>query len=265
MSRKSLEDSIREASGPAQLARNSDTGPWVYAGVPPEVTNWRSEQAAWRETCALFQQSHHMTDLYIEGPDAIRLLSDLGVNSFTGFSVNKAKQFVACNADGYVIGDAVLFFLDSERVSLVGRPSAMNWVEYSARSGGYDVITERDERTAENPTGGRKMYRFQVQGPHALDVLGARPKRRCRRSPSSIWARSRSPVERSGRSITVCQALPEWSCTARGTITTPFMAHSSRQAPTTASFGSARVLTGRTPLSLAGSPRPFRRSSVAMT
>lgn len=176
MSRKSLEDSIREASGPAQLARNSDTGPWVYAGVPPEVTNWRSEQAAWRETCALFQQSHHMTDLYIEGPDAIRLLSDLGVNSFTGFSVNKAKQFVACNADGYVIGDAVLFFLDSERVSLVGRPSAMNWVEYSARSGGYDVITERDERTAENPTGGRKMYRFQVQGPHALDVLGSATK-----------------------------------------------------------------------------------------
>src|SRR4029450_7485895 len=30
---------------------------------------------------------------------------------------------------------------------------------------------EREERTAVNPTGRRKLYRFQVQGPTALDVL----------------------------------------------------------------------------------------------
>ena len=46
-----------------------------------------------------------MTDLYIEGPDAIKLLSALGVNTLRNFAVNKAKQFVACNHDGYVIGD----------------------------------------------------------------------------------------------------------------------------------------------------------------
>ena len=52
-----------------------------------------------------------MTDLYIEGPDALKVLSDLGVNSFATFKVNQAKQFVACNYDGYVIGDAILFYL----------------------------------------------------------------------------------------------------------------------------------------------------------
>ena len=36
-----------------------------------------------------------MTDLYIQGPDALKLLSDLGVNSFDNFAVDKAKQFVA--------------------------------------------------------------------------------------------------------------------------------------------------------------------------
>ena len=56
-----------------------------------------------------------MTDLYIEGPDVIALLSDLGVNTFANFQVDKAKQFVACNHDGYVIGDAILFFLDENR------------------------------------------------------------------------------------------------------------------------------------------------------
>ena len=99
------------------------------------------------------------------------LFSSLGVNTFENFQVGKAKQFVACNHDGYVIGDAILFFLDENRVNLVGRPSAHNWVQYHAETGDFDVTLDRDERTAANPTGRRKIYRFQVQGPTALDVL----------------------------------------------------------------------------------------------
>jgi len=152
------------------MVRNSQIGPYVYPKVPSEFSNWRDEQHAWRETSCLFDQSHHMTDLYVSGPDALRLLSDLGVNSFNGFAVGKAKQFVCCNPDGYVIGDAILFFLDGDRLSLVGRPSAHNWVQYHAETGDYDVALERDERSAVNPAG-RKLYRFQVQGPNALEVL----------------------------------------------------------------------------------------------
>jgi glycine cleavage system aminomethyltransferase T len=36
-----------------------------------------------------------MTDLHIEGPDTIRLLSALGVNTFRNFTHDKAKQLVA--------------------------------------------------------------------------------------------------------------------------------------------------------------------------
>ena len=54
---------------------------------------------------------------------------------------------------------------------LVGRPSAHNWVQYHAETGDYDVELSRDERTAVNPSGRRELYRFQVQGPTALDVL----------------------------------------------------------------------------------------------
>jgi glycine cleavage system aminomethyltransferase T len=111
-----------------------------------------------------------MTDLYLNGKDVIRLLSDLGINSFRGFGVDKAKQFVACSHDGFVIGDAILFFLDADEVSLVGRPPAINWVQYHAETGDYDVTAVRDERSAVNP-GGRRMYRFQVQGPNALAVM----------------------------------------------------------------------------------------------
>ena len=154
-----------------QDLRDSQIGPYVYPMVPSEFSNWRDEQRAWRETCALFDQSHHMTDLTIEGPDVIRLLSDLGVNSFATFQVNKAKQFVACNPDGYVIGDGILFYLDEDKLRLVGRPSAHNWVHYHAETQGYDVEVTRDERTAANPSGRRELYRYQLQGPTAMQVL----------------------------------------------------------------------------------------------
>ncbi|HEY8518546.1 MAG TPA: aminomethyl transferase family protein [Gammaproteobacteria bacterium] len=170
MSHQSLEDLLRAAPSPVHMLRNSQIGPYAFPVVPSEFTNWRDEQRAWRETCALFDQSHHMTDLYVRGRDALRLLSDLGVNSFKGFEVNKAKQFVACNHDGYVIGDAILFHLDKDELSLVGRPSAINWVQYHAETGGYDVSLERDERSAENQ-GRRKVFRYQVQGPNAVRLM----------------------------------------------------------------------------------------------
>ncbi len=173
MSHRNLEEALQSAGSAVALARNSQIGPYVYPAVPSEFSNWRDEQVAWRETCALFDQSHHMTDLSIQGPDVIRLLSDLGVNSFENFAVDKAKQFVACNHDGYVIGDGILFFLEEDKVRLVGRPSAHNWVQYHAETGDYDVQVQRDERTAVNPTGGRELYRFQLQGPTAPGILEA--------------------------------------------------------------------------------------------
>ncbi len=171
MSHRSLEELLSEVGNPVELVRNSQIGPYVYPRVPGEFSNWRDEQRAWRETCALFDQSHHMTDLYVEGPDVIPLFSHLGVNTFQNFTVNKAKQFVACNDDGYVIGDGILFCVEENSVILVGRPSAHNWVQYHAETGGYDVKLDRDERTAVNPSGRRRVYRYQVQGPNALQVL----------------------------------------------------------------------------------------------
>ncbi len=171
MTYENLEQKMQAVGGAVEMARNSQIGPYVYPAVPAEFTNWRDEQVSWVETSALFDQSHHMTDLQIEGPGVLELLSAVGVNSFKNFAVDKAKQLVVCNHDGYVIGDGILFFLDENAVRLVGRPSAHNWVQYHAETGGYDVRVSRDERTAVNPTGGRELYRFQVQGPTALDVL----------------------------------------------------------------------------------------------
>jgi len=170
MSYQNLEAAIQAAGNPVDLLRNSQIGPYAFPVVRSEFTNWRDEQRSWRETCALFDQSHHMTDLYVEGPDALKLFSDLGVNTFQNFKVDQAKQFVACNHDGYVIGDAILFYLDKDKFNLVGRPPASNWVHYNLETGGYKASAERDERSAVNQ-GRRKVFRYQVQGPNAVKVM----------------------------------------------------------------------------------------------
>ena len=170
MSYRSLEEVLRNVGNPVKLLRNSQIGPYAFPVVRPEFSNWRDEQRAWKETCALFDQSHHMTDLYVEGADALKLFSDLGINSFKNFKVNQAKQFVACNHSGYVIGDAILFYLDENRFNLVGRPPAHNWVQYNLETHPYKASAERDERSAVNQ-GQRKSFRYQIQGPNALRVM----------------------------------------------------------------------------------------------
>jgi syringate O-demethylase len=112
-----------------------------------------------------------MADLAVTGPDALRLLSDLAVNSFDGFVVDKAKHFVPCTPEGYVIGDVILFALAENTYNLVGRAPALNWITYHAETGGYDAQVELDQRSALRSDGRRRSYRFQVQGPEAMNVI----------------------------------------------------------------------------------------------
>ncbi len=92
------------------------------------------------------------------------------MNSFAGFGRDKAKQFVVCNADGHLIGDMILFGLEAERVSIVGRPTVANWVQFHAQSGRYDVQVERDERTVSNAKPVRHSA-LRSRGPRAWQLL----------------------------------------------------------------------------------------------
>ena len=164
----SLEASLQQNGSAVDMLRRSTASP-SSSSLQSEFTNWRDEQEAWRTSAALFDQSHHMIDLRLAGPDVIRLLSDLGVNSFKTFGPNRAKQLVTCNPDGFFIGDAVLFGLDAERVEIVGRPPIANWVEFHATTGHYDVVVERNETSRHSSN--RWAYRFEMQGPNVLDIL----------------------------------------------------------------------------------------------
>jgi len=174
MKPRSLEDLLQAAESPVDMLRNSQIGAYVYPVVPAEFSNWRDEQRAWRETAVLFDQSHHMANLYVEGPDALKMLSHLATNSFAKFPVNRAKQFSPCSYEGHVIGDGILFHLEENRLVFVGRAPVSNWLQFHGETGGYDVKIEKDERSPSNPKGKavvRSCYRYQIQGPNAPQIL----------------------------------------------------------------------------------------------
>ena len=174
MTNQNLEDVLQTVGNPVDMLRNSQIGAYVYPVVPPEFTNWRDEQLAWRKTCVLYDQSHHMVDIFIEGPDALKMVSNLTVNSFHSFAVNKAKQFIPCSYAGYVIGDGILFYLDENKFVFVGRAPTANWIQFHAETGDYDVTTVYDDRSPSRPMGkpvSRVNYRYQIQGPNAEQLI----------------------------------------------------------------------------------------------
>jgi vanillate/3-O-methylgallate O-demethylase len=165
---------MEAAGGPVKLLRNSRAGIYVYPGVAPEFSNWRSEQMAWRKTAVLFDQTHHMDELIVEGPDAAAFLEYVGINSFANFDLNRAKHFVPVTPAGHVIGDMIIFRERDDKFVLVGRAPTANWVRFQAAVGKWNIRLLHDPRSDSRPDGRaiyRTHYRFQIQGPEANRIF----------------------------------------------------------------------------------------------
>jgi vanillate/3-O-methylgallate O-demethylase len=157
------------------VLRNAQNPAYIVPVVPSEFTNWRSEQKAWQETAVLFDQTHHMDNLLLQGPDAIKLIRDTAINSVENFDVNKAKQYVATNENGHVVGDGILFREAKDEFLYVGRSQTANWLNFHGQTGGYPNLSiDIDRRSPTNPMGRpvtRKYWRLQIQGPRAWQVI----------------------------------------------------------------------------------------------
>ena len=121
------------SNGPGSTAASSTTSPTTWS-------TWRSK-----------------------GPTRFAMLNHLGINSFKGFAVDKAKQFVPCTPDGYVIGDVILFYLGENQFNLVGRAPVIEWVEFHAATGGYE--RHRRARRAHRAAHGRPAQILSLPDP----------------------------------------------------------------------------------------------------
>ena len=170
----SLTDVMSKYKNPVEMLRNSKIGMYVYPVVTPEFNNWRVEQEAWRNTAVLFDQSHHMDEVIVEGPQATEFLSHHGINGFSNFDLNRAKHYVPVTPNGHVIGDHIIFREREDKYILVGRAPTSNWLMFAAAWGKWNVRLRHDPRSPSRPEGERVLrehYRYQIQGPDAPRVF----------------------------------------------------------------------------------------------
>lgn len=170
VTRNTLESALESANDPLEVLSTPRPFPgWVVE--PDEYTNWKEEQKAWRETCALRNHVGNHTFKF-EGPDARALLSDFGVNDLSSFEVGQAKQYIACNPDGYLIGDSILFHLGENQFGLTGLPTVADWLRYNLDRGEYDATANFEDAYLEQADPeNREYFRYSIQGPNATNVM----------------------------------------------------------------------------------------------
>ncbi|WP_221583284.1 aminomethyl transferase family protein [Microbacterium sp. G2-8] len=170
---ETLAQALDRVGDPVELLRNLNYPPVTFP-VQPEFTNWRTESRSWNETVALMDQSHHMTQLFLEGDDLAEVLSGIAVNTFTNFRPGIAKQLISVNHDGHVIGDGILFHLNrpvgTHTAVLIGHHVLIDWVRFHLERSGKDV-RYRLEANSHNRDEDPSFYRYELQGPRAHDVL----------------------------------------------------------------------------------------------
>jgi vanillate/3-O-methylgallate O-demethylase len=123
----------------------------------PEYTGWMDESLSWKETCYIGDWSFLWGRRY-RGRDALRLFSDISVNSMRSFEIGQSKHAIHCNARGKVIHEGILSRFGDEDLICFGRGVFL--ASYVADKGEYEVDIEDLD-----------WANYQVQGPNALYVL----------------------------------------------------------------------------------------------
>lgn len=171
MAAPTLQEAIDKAGSPIDLVWKPNAANQAVPVVKPEYVGWAKEQAAWRDNVAISDLSHHMSDLFIEGPDATRLLKDYSANDFENFAIGQAKQFVPVTSKGLIVTDGILMREGENKYTLSGVPASQSWVRYHGETGKYDVEFKSDPDSGVRKDGDPVLFRYQIQGPRAMELV----------------------------------------------------------------------------------------------
>ena len=137
--------------------RSTPEGHFTTRWGLPEYTDWIDETNSWKEACYIGGWSF-LWERWFEGPDALKLFSDISVNSFAKFDIGQSKHVIHCDDDGKVIHEGILSRLGAEKFMLFGR--GCFWADYKLRHGNYCATSRADD-----------WFNFQVSGPKAIYVV----------------------------------------------------------------------------------------------
>lgn len=122
----------------------------------------KGEHLAVREKCGLFDVSH-MSELFFEGPDALKNLQKLFPNDYSAAKVGQVKYTTMLNEAGGIIDDMVIYKFSDTRFMLVGNGANhekdYNWIKDHVF--GDCTFTDRSSAYAQ----------LALQGPNSTAIL----------------------------------------------------------------------------------------------
>jgi glycine cleavage system aminomethyltransferase T len=130
---------------------------WMQQFIPYIHTNWREETLSWKESCYICAELSAFPQIAVKGPDAVKLVSDISVNSFKRFPVGAIKHMIHADEAGNVAFHGLAFRLAEDVVST---HADAFYIQYHAIKGKYEVTFERDAVAV-----------FQIGGPRALEAI----------------------------------------------------------------------------------------------
>ncbi len=123
----------------------------------PQYSSWMDEQLSWKESCYIGDWSF-LRDVVFEGPDALKLFSDISVNSFDNYKLGQAKHVIHCSEAGKVIAQGVLIRAGEDK--FINQSLSTFYAEFMLKKGNYNATFHV-----------RETFNFQVSGPKALQVI----------------------------------------------------------------------------------------------
>ena len=187
MAPKNLQEVIDAAASPVELLRNSQIGAYVYPVVPADFRTGATSRRAWRETAVLFDQSHHMVNLFLRGPG--RDQADLRHRDQLASPTSRStRPSSTCRRRQPATSSATASCSTTPRTSTstsAARPAA-NWLQFHAETGGYERRDRQRRPLAARARMGKPVTR------QLLPLPDPGPERVAGASRSSTAARSRS-------------------------------------------------------------------------
>lgn len=144
-------------SADVKAMRSAPEGYFNIRFGKPEYTSWMDESMSWKDSCYVGDWSF-LWERKFKGPDALKLFSDITVNSMAKFDIGQAKHVIHCNKNGKVIHEGILSRVADDEFMLFGRGGF--WAEFQRRRGNYNVVSEPAD-----------LFNLQVSGPKSVSVI----------------------------------------------------------------------------------------------
>jgi aminomethyltransferase len=120
------------------------------------------EHLAVREKCGLFDVSH-MSELFVEGKEALNNLQKIFPNDFSVMNVGQIKYSTMLNENGGIIDDMIIYKFSDTKFMIVGnganRKKDHDWIS-SRVSGDCEYVNRSDE-----------YAQIAIQGPNSTEIL----------------------------------------------------------------------------------------------